>query len=113
MKPRLFGEINFRRIKLNKFWVMRFITSDKPMAESPDKGDEAMEINDKHIELGSTKCFKCKEELTVDKHAKLLHCLHSFCQTCLEKYSTSKNEPNKDANGEEANNSDAEGTVVS
>lgn len=84
------------------------------MAESPDKGDEATEINEKQNELGATTCFKCKEELTVDRQAKLLHCLHSFCQACLEKYSTSKskNEPSKDASGEEANNSDAEGMIV-
>lgn len=81
------------------------------MAEIPDKED-----NVKGSSLDSTKCAKCKEELTVDKQSKLLHCLHTFCQDCLEKYSTSKaEEPKKDVNGAEANQmlcSYAEGIVL-
>ncbi|XP_060570139.1 E3 ubiquitin-protein ligase TRIM33-like isoform X2 [Ruditapes philippinarum] len=67
------------------------------MAEIPEKDVET----DKKMD--SSKCAKCKEELTVEKQAKLLHCLHSFCQACLENYSTSKSKNGSEESQKDAN----------
>lgn len=67
------------------------------MAEVPEKDIE----ND--VKFDGAKCAMCKEELTVEKQAKLLHCLHSFCQACLENYSTSKSKNGGDESKKDSN----------
>lgn len=96
---------------------MRFngehFTSGGKMAEIPEKEDSA-NLTTKEPRLDSNKCAKCKTEFTADKPSKLLHCLHTFCQECLENFSTSKaREPNKDVSGAEANQLCSEAEVTS
>lgn len=73
------------------------------MAEIPDKSVDDMQ---KELNAINTVCNNCKEVFTFEKPAKLLHCLHTFCEGCLEKYS--KTDQQKEANNSEANNSDTE-----
>lgn len=64
------------------------------MAEIPDK---CVEIH-KESNAINTLCNKCKVVFTYEKSAKLLHCLHSFCESCLTKHS--KTDQQKEVNSE-------------
>jgi len=91
------------------------VKDNSPEIEENATNNCETEIEEENKNNDSTDivCLKCKEAFTIDKPAKLLHCLHTFCDSCLTAYSKTQKEPNP-TNDEEntCNNDSTEGKIT-
>lgn len=66
----------------------------------------------KNLDSGEIVCLKCNDVFTVEKPAKLLHCLHTFCEPCLAVFSRTENETKSDTDENKTNgNESSEGRI--
>ncbi|XP_052214136.1 transcription intermediary factor 1-alpha-like isoform X7 [Dreissena polymorpha] len=73
-------------------------------AEQNDALNEHVNEDSRHTERVDLVCLKCKTEFSKDRRAKLLHCLHTFCEACLQRHTDALRTETKDSKQEITDN---------